>query len=110
VVYEQGDVLFLNFNPSLGYEPARRHPAVVVSSTFVNQMTNLTLLAPVTSRANGFPLHVPLPPSAPVTGFVQMEAMRALDLGSRMGIEWVGAVDDATLSAILEVAGAVLGI
>lgn len=110
VVYEQGDVLFLNFSPSKGHEPTRRHPAVVVSATRVNYLTNLTLLAPITSTDNRFPLHIPLGEHCPVAGFVQCEALRALDLTSRPNIEHVGAVDDDTLSSILEGVGVVIGI
>jgi len=109
-VFEQGDIVFIDFSPSKGHEPTHHHPALVVSSTRVNYMTNLTLLAPITSTDNHFPLHVPLKPGNTVEGFVQCEALRALDLQSRTGTRRVGAVDDETLSAVLEALGVVLGI
>ncbi|MDR2196488.1 MAG: type II toxin-antitoxin system PemK/MazF family toxin [Coriobacteriales bacterium] len=109
-VYQQGDILFIDFNPSKGHEPAKRHPALVVSSTRVNYLTNLTLLAPITSRDNRFPLHVRIAPGNTVHGFVQVEALRALDLESRTGVERIGAVDDETLSAVLEAIGVLVGI
>jgi mRNA interferase MazF len=110
MVYEQGDIVSLNFNPSKGHEPAQRHPAVVVSATRVNYTTNLTLLAPVTSIDNRFPLHVPLAPGNPINGFIQCEVLRALDLKSRGDVERMGAIDDETLSAVLEAVGVVMGI
>lgn len=110
MIFQQGDLLFIDFNPSKEHEPKDRHPAVVVSSTRVNYMTNLVLLAPITSTDNKFPLHVPIAQGNPLTGFVQCEALRALDLSTRGGFEYVGEVDDDTLSAILEAVGVVIGI
>ncbi|MCL2528758.1 MAG: type II toxin-antitoxin system PemK/MazF family toxin [Coriobacteriia bacterium] len=110
MVYEQGDIVFIDFSPSKGHEPMYHHPALVVSSTRVNYLTNLTLLAPITSTDNRFPLHVPIKLGNAVEGFVQCEALRALDLQSRKGTKRVGAVDDDTLSAVLEALGVVLGI
>ena len=110
MIFQQGDIVFLDFNPSEGHEPKNKRPAVVVSSTRVNYMTNLVLLAPVISTDNKFPLHVPIALGNVITGFVQCEALRALDLRSRRGVEHVGELDDDTLSAILEAVGVVVGI
>jgi mRNA interferase MazF len=109
-VYQQGDIVSLDLGPSKGHEPAERHPALVVSSTRVNYLTNLTLLAPITSRDNRFPLHVRIGPGNRVRGFVQCEALRTLDLESRIDTEKLGALDDDTLSAVLEAVGVAVGI
>lgn len=110
LTYQQGDIVLIDFSPAKGHEPKDKHPAVVVSSTRVNYMTNLVLLAPVTSTDNKFPLHVPIATGNLISGYVQCEALRALDLKSRQGVERIGEVDDDTLSAILEVVGVVVGV
>lgn len=110
MTYQQGDLLYIDFNPSKGHEPRNKHPAVVVSSTRVNYMTNLVLLAPITSTDKRFPLHVPINPGNPIKGFVQCEALRALDLANRPGVERIGEIDDETLSGVLEAIGVVVGI
>ncbi len=110
MIFQQGDILLIDFNPSKGHEPKDRHPAIVVSSTRVNYMTNLILLAPITSTDNKFPLHVPIASGNPISGYVQCEALRALDLKTRAGVKRIGEVDDDTLSAILEAVGVVVGI
>lgn len=104
MILEQGDIVSLNFNPSTGHEPAERHYGVVISPWQVNRMSSLTLLAPITSRDNGFPLHVPLPEDAPVYGFVQCEALRAMDLeirARRGAAERIGLLDDETMSRVM---------
>lgn len=105
MICEQGDIVSINFDPSLAHEPAGRHYAVVVSPWQVNSMSALTLVAPVTSRNNGFPLHVPIADGNPVYGYVQCEALRAIDLGTRAAhgmAERIGALDDQTLERVME--------
>lgn len=76
-------------------------------------MCALTLLAPVTSVDNGYPLHVRIADDNPIHGFVQCEAIRAMDLETRGNInsvERVGVVDDNTLSEVLARVLVVLGL
>lgn len=104
MICEQGDVVSLNFDPSLRHEPAGRHYAVVISPWRVNSMSALTLLAPVTSTDNRYPLHVRIGAGNPIHGFVQCEALRAVDLDARERdgrAEVVGSVDDETLAQVL---------
>ena len=113
MICEQGDIVSLNFNPSHGHEPARRHYAIVLSPWRVNNMCALTLLAPVTSTDNGYPLHVRIADGNPICGFVQCEAIRAMDLearGSANSVECVCAIDDETLSEVLARVLVVLGL
>ena len=113
MICEQGDVVSLNFDSSLAHEPAGRHYAIVISPWQVNSMSALTLLAPVTSRDNRFPLHVPIAPGNPIYGFVQCEALRAVDLDSRErkgAAEVVGSIDDATLEQVMERVAVVTGL
>ena len=81
MILEQGDIVSINFDPSKRHEPAGRHYGIVLSPWHVNRMSALTLLAPVTSVDNGYPLHVRIADDNPVYGFVQCEALRAVDLG-----------------------------
>ena len=56
---EQGDVILVDFNPSVGHEPAKLRPAVVVSGYGFNSRANLVAVVPTTTKDNGYPLHVP---------------------------------------------------
>ncbi len=113
MILEQGDLISINFDPSKRHEPAGRHYAVVLSPWEINRMSALTLLAPITSKDNGYPLHIPIAEGNEVFGFVQCEAMRAMDLNAREregAVEAVGALDDQTLAKVLATALVVLGI
>ncbi len=76
-------------------------------------MCSLTTLVPVTSVDNGYPLHVKIAEGNPIYGFVQCEALRALDLGAQKSegsVQVVGAIDDDTLARILATVLVVLGV
>ncbi len=78
---EQGYIVCLSFDPSKRHEPAGRRYGIVLSPWHVNRASVLTLLAPVISVGDGHPLHVRIADDNPVYGFVQCEALRAVDLG-----------------------------
>lgn len=81
--YAQGDIVFHDYPDSVGHEPSKRRPAIVVSSDFFNLGTSMTLLCPITTAKNDFPLHIPLPNGLRVSGKVVTEQVRAYDLESR---------------------------
>lgn len=83
MIFEQGDVVTVDFSPGIGHEPNKERLALVVSNFTFNKMTSMTLVCPITSVDNGFPLHEPIPEGYAVEGFVVMEQIRALDLDAQ---------------------------
>lgn len=79
----QGDIVEFDFAPSLGHEPTGRRPGLVVSSYDFNISTSMTLVCPITTANNGFPLHLRLPEIDERYGWVALEQVRAYDLESR---------------------------
>lgn len=99
-VYEPGDVITVNFDPTKGHEPAKQRPALVVSSFDFNASNSMTIVCPISTRERPFFLHEQLPEGSPVQGSVIMEQIRAIDLGARPH-ELIGRIDDDTLHRIL---------
>ena len=97
---EQGDVIEVSFDPTLGHEPQKTRPAVVVSGYDFNNGSALTVVAPITSVDNGFPLHVRIGESNDTLGFVCIEQLRSLDLVER-NAKQIGSLDDDTMRAIM---------
>ncbi|MDR1801576.1 MAG: type II toxin-antitoxin system PemK/MazF family toxin [Lachnospiraceae bacterium] len=83
MAFRQGDIVEVNFEPTLGHEPKKLRPALVVSSNDFNDMTSMTIVCPITSKDDGFFLHEPIPLGHDVSGFVVMEQIRAIDLAAR---------------------------
>lgn len=54
---KQGDIVFLDFNPTKGHEQAGKRPAVVISTNVFNQNTKMIIVCPITSSNKEFPTH-----------------------------------------------------
>lgn len=98
----RGEVWEVDLSPSRGHEQAGRRPALVVSTDRFNHgAAGLVIVAPLTSRARGIPLHVELdPPEGGVRerSFVKPEDVRSISVG-RLRERW-GTVSPRTLEAV----------
>lgn len=79
----KGDLVALTFDPQSGHEQKGRRPALVISNDLFNQRTGLAIVCPITNTARNSPFHVPLPGVSPVTGFVMVEQVKAIDFRAR---------------------------
>ncbi|MBQ3339549.1 MAG: type II toxin-antitoxin system PemK/MazF family toxin [Atopobiaceae bacterium] len=83
MVFGKGDIVEFDFSPPIGHQPADRRPALVVSRDEFNVSTSITLVCPITTRANPFPLHLELPAGLDTYGVVAIEQQCAFDLDVR---------------------------
>ncbi|MDR0299092.1 MAG: type II toxin-antitoxin system PemK/MazF family toxin [Streptococcaceae bacterium] len=82
---EKQDIIYINFNPSLGKEIQKRRPAVVVSSHKYSEMTGFVAVFPVTHgseklRKQGMLIEVQ---SRKVDGFVNPFQLHTFDFRAR---------------------------
>ena len=75
----QGDVVFLDFNPTKGHEQTGIRPAVVISNNAFNKNTKMVILCPITSNTKYFPTHYNLEDTKKVHGSVLCEHIRSVD-------------------------------
>lgn len=105
--YEQGDLIEVGFDPTVGHEPQKRRPALVVSDGFFNNaLSSLVVVCPITSTRNGHPLHVEIAEGNVVGGCVCLEQIRALDLAARGARHLGGTLDPRTMARVLDGLGA----
>lgn len=112
-LYEQGDIIEVDFDPTLGHEPKKMQPALVVSvGYFNNVLSSLTVVCPITSTVNGHPLHVEIASDNAVHGCVCLEQIRAIDLNSpKRRTKKTGlSMDTETMTRVLDGIGAMFGI
>lgn len=76
---KQGDVVFLDFNPTKGHEQRGFRPAVVISTNIFNQNTKMVIVCPITSNSKEFPTHYKLEDTKNVFGSVLCEHIRSID-------------------------------
>ena len=65
---DAGDLIWTDFDPTLGREQAGRRPALVVSPAAFTENTGFAIVCPITSRVRPFPTSVVLPGGLPVAG------------------------------------------
>ncbi|OGO91858.1 MAG: PemK family transcriptional regulator [Coxiella sp. RIFCSPHIGHO2_12_FULL_44_14] len=80
---KQGDIVWLNFDPSSGNEITKRRPAFVISREVFNRHMGLAIVAPITSTIRGIQLEVVLPNELKTVGAILVYQMRSLDIIAR---------------------------
>jgi len=79
----QGDIFFVNFNPSRGHEQMNRRPAIALTNDLVAKTSNMTIVAPISTTQRNFPMYYKLITSQRVSGKVLLDQTIALDLQAR---------------------------
>jgi len=95
----KGDIVFLNFDSSLGHEQSGKRPALVLSDFSYNQRSGLVLVCPITSKIKGYPFEVALESNL-VQGFVIADQIKSVDIFARK-LEFKEKVGQKTLDNTL---------
>lgn len=80
---DEGDLVWLDFDPQKGHEQRGRRPALVLSPRRYNARVGLCVVCPVTSQAKGFPFEQPLPAGGAVAGVVLSDQVKSLSWRER---------------------------
>ena len=80
---KQGDIIYVNFNPTKGHEQKGMRPAIVISTNVFNKNTKMVIVCPITSNTKDFPTHHLLTESKIIFGSVLCEHIRSIDYESR---------------------------
>lgn len=82
--YERGDIVWMNFNPSLGHEQRGKRPALVWTNKESQMVSGFATVIPITSHDKNYPLHVKLTGLVPEVHWVIMtEQFISVDLQER---------------------------
>jgi mRNA interferase MazF len=96
----RGDIIKLNFNPTLGREQAGYRPALIVTPQEFNQATRLALVCPITSKVKGFNLEVILPEGLITSGVVLTFQAKTIDWFERE-VKYVESLPTATMEEVI---------
>ena len=80
---KQGDLIYVDFNPTKGHEQKGKRPAIVVSTHIFNENTKMALVCPITSNNKYFPTHYKLEDSKKIKGSILCEHIRSIDYNER---------------------------
>jgi mRNA interferase MazF len=96
---DQGDLVWLDFDPQAGHEQAGRRPTLVLSPKSYNQASKFMLCCPVTSRVKGYPFEVLILGLPKISGVALSDQIRSLDWLAR-NAQFIDRVPDSVLSEV----------
>ena len=105
---QQGQVLMLDLDPTLGHEQKGYRPVLAVSASLFNKHTGFCWVVPVTTAQKGLPNEIQLPEGLPMHGVLLLSQLRSIDWRARLFSVTCSVPQDfledilARLSAVLE--------
>jgi mRNA interferase MazF len=96
----RGDIVKLNFDPTLGREQAGYRPALIVTTREFNQATRLALACPITTKVKGFNLEVVLPDGLITSGAVLAFQVKTIDWVERQ-VKYIESLPDETTEEVI---------
>ena len=85
-IYEQGDIVSLDFDPQAGHEQRGRRPAVIISNNTYNRFSKMLMVCPITNTNKKHPFHVELDDKTKTTGVILCDQAKMLDVTSRNAV------------------------
>lgn len=80
---KQGDIIWINFNPSAGREIQKKRPVLVISSNAYNGSTGFILVCPITTSKKESPGFVSLTQEHSIRGKVNAMQIKGFDFLSK---------------------------
>lgn len=96
----QGDIIYLDLNPTKGHEQFGKRPAIVISNSISNKHTQMVIVCPITSNTKNFPTHYLLEDTKKIKGSVLCEHIRSIDYEEKKVTFVEKASDNDLLSTI----------
>jgi mRNA interferase MazF/mRNA interferase ChpB len=100
---DQGDLVWLDFDPSSGKEIMKRRPAFIISKKIFNERTRLAIVAPVTSTIKGMSLEVVLPKATKTNGAILVFQLKSIDL-VRRNVEFIEKTSVKVIKQVSDIA------
>ena len=106
---QQGEIIWIDFDPQSGHEQAGRHPALVLSRLAYNQRIGRAFVCPITSKVKGYPFEVAIKTTS-VTGVALSDHLKNVDWVSRRAALTGEIVSNTELQRVWRLAESVVDI
>ena len=83
MIFKQGDIVIVSFDPTLGHEQAGLRPALVLSKELYNQNTKQIVVCPITSKVKPLPMRIKLDNRTKTQGYLMCDQIRTFDINAR---------------------------
>jgi len=105
---EAGDIVFLDFDPQVGHEQAKRRPALVLTDQRYNRASGLAVVCPLTSKRKPYPFALPVKVDK-VEGAILVDQLKSLDWAGRHA-QFHSKAEATLLSKVRQYIAVLLGI
>lgn len=107
---KQGDVFWIDLDPTKGNEQQKRRPCVVISNNNYNVIFNTVIVAPISSspkylaetKYQKSPFFEPID-CQDIHGTILLQHIRALDIYARSDLNKIGSLSQPKLDKILSI-------
>ncbi|OBV30135.1 toxin MazF [Helicobacter sp. CLO-3] len=106
-VPDVGDIIYLDFDPQLGHEEAKRRPALLLSPKAYNQKTHLLICVPLTTKIKNYPFEVAI--KAKLNSVALSDQVKSLDWVARNAV-FIQKASQDELKSVKEKVALLLGI
>ena len=96
---EEGELVWVDFDPAVGREQRGRRPALVVSRTIYQSASSYVVVCPITRSTKAWPYKVLLPDDLPIKGAVLVDQIKSIDRRGRV-FGRVGKVPELVLTEV----------
>ncbi len=96
-----GDLMWTDFDPTLGREQMGRRPAFAISSRELSENAGFVIVAPITSRVRAFPTSVVLSKGSAIEGEILLHQIRSIDMLARP-VKFAGRAGEETTRQVRE--------
>jgi mRNA interferase MazF len=100
--------VFLDFDPQVGREQAKRRPALVLTDMRYNRASGLAVVCPLTSQRKPYPFALPVTVGK-VDGAILVDQLKSLDWAGRKA-EFHSKLAPKMLATVRQYVGVLLGI
>jgi mRNA interferase MazF len=107
-VPEAGDIVWMDFDPQIGREQAKRRPALVLTDQGYNRASGLVVVCPLTSKRKPYPFALPVAVDK-VEGSVLVDHLKSMDWKARKAA-FHSKVEPTLLSRVRAYIAVLLGI
>lgn len=100
--FKQGDIVFMDFNPTRGHEQFGKRPTIIVSSNDYQRIMGMAIVCPITNNTKYFPTHILLDNRTKTTGSILCEQIKSVDLVSR-NAQFIEKLPNDLLEEVLDI-------
>ncbi|GGA99764.1 mRNA-degrading endonuclease [Brucella endophytica] len=109
MIFEAGDIVWLELDPVLGTEQGGRRPAIVLTDRDFNSRNKRSVICPITRNVTPWPTKVILPPGMKTVGAVLTDQIRTVSRDHRV-FRFIERAPDDVLEEVKAILGALLHI